>query len=382
MSDGTWNYTWVHGRQLASMSKSGTTWNFTYDANGMRTKRTNGTTTYNYFYNGSQLAHMTVGDKVLHFYYDANGYPLSVVYNDTTYYYATNLQGDVVAIINTSGKQMVGYTYDAWGRVLSTTGSLASTLGTYNPLRYRGYVYDQETQLYYLQSRYYNPAMGRFINADDTAYLGADGSPQSYNLFVYCGNNPVMHSDPTGRFVITLSAIITAALIGAAVGVTAGAVVGAATAACNDTDIVSGLISGAIGGAILGAGAGVGALFLAPIITGGSVTLSIAGSTTALSAGAAIGTGLTIGGATGMIGGGLADMGNQLGNNGMQWSRVDYGSVAISAVEYGALNMVSTGLGSLMGPYLSNAMNFLGSKLLNVIPTGWGFTIDVIRGQS
>ena len=124
------------------MSKNGTTWTFTYDANGMRTKRTNGTTTYNYFYNGSQLAHMTVGDKVLHFYYDANGYPLSVVYNDTTYYYATNLQGDVVAIINTSGKQMVGYTYDAWGRVLSTTGSLASTLGTYNPLRYRGYVYD------------------------------------------------------------------------------------------------------------------------------------------------------------------------------------------------------------------------------------------------
>ena len=166
LSDGTWNYTWIHGRQLASMSKSGTTWNFTYDANGMRAKRTNGTTTYNYFYNDSQLTHMTIGGYTLHFYYDANGYPMSVVYNGTTYYYATNLQGDVVAILNSSGTQVVGYRYDAWGKLLSTTGSMSGSLGYYNPLRYRGYVYDQETQLYYLQSRYYNPTMGRFINAD------------------------------------------------------------------------------------------------------------------------------------------------------------------------------------------------------------------------
>lgn len=65
----------------------------------------------------------------------------------------------------------------------------------------------------------------------------------------------------------------------------------------------------------------------------------------------------------------------------MSWDNVDYGSVAISAVEYGALNIVSTGMGSLMGPYMSNAMNFLGSKMLNVIPIGWGFAIDVLRGQ-
>ena len=77
----------------------------------------------------------------------------------------------------------------------------------------------------------------------------------------------------------------------------------------------------------------------------------------------------------------MADLSNQLGNNGMNWDKVDYGSVAISAVEYGILNMVSTGMGGLMGPYLSNAMNLLGSKMLNVIPTGWGFAIDVLRGQ-
>ena len=72
------------------------------------------------------------------------------------------------------------------------------TVGVKNPIRYRGYYYDVETGLYYLQSRYYDPQTGRFINADDTDYLGADGSFASYNLFAYCSNNPVMNSDPTG----------------------------------------------------------------------------------------------------------------------------------------------------------------------------------------
>ena len=70
-------------------------------------------------------------------------------------------------------------------------------IGKYNPLRYRGYVYDEETGLYYLQSRYYNPETGRFINADNPSYLGSDGIT-SYNLFSYCGNNPVTGYDPTG----------------------------------------------------------------------------------------------------------------------------------------------------------------------------------------
>ena len=211
--------------------------------------------------------------------------------------------------------------------------------------------------------------------------MGVDGTLSSYNLFAYCGNNPVTGYDPTERFVITLSTIITAALIGLAVGATAGGVAGAAVAACNDTDIATGFVSGFIGGAILGAGAGVGALFLAPLAVGEGVAIGIAGGVTALSTRGAIAAGLTIGGVTGMVGGGLADLANQLGNNDMSWDNVDYGSVAISAVEYGALNMVSTGMGSLMGPYMSNALNFLGSKMLNAIPTGWGFAIDVLRGQ-
>ena len=161
LSDGTWTYSWEHGRELASMTDGSTTWTYTYDANGLRTKRTNGSTTYNYIYNGSSLSQMTVGSNTLYFAYDASGTPMSVTYNGTNYYYATNVQGDVTAILNTSGTAVVQYTYDAWGKILTTTGSMASTLGTHNPLRYRGYVYDTETTLYYLQSRYYNPELGR-----------------------------------------------------------------------------------------------------------------------------------------------------------------------------------------------------------------------------
>ena len=189
-NDGTWTYTWKNGRQLATMSKSGTTWNFCYDASGMRTQRSNGSTTYTYTYDGGKLTQMKMGSSTMRFTYGINGHPVSLNYDGTVYYYVTNAQGDVVAILNSSGQEVVSYTYDAWGNMVKKSGSKANDLGTYNPLRYRSYVYDQETGLYYLQSRYYNPAICRFISADSISYLGADGTPVSYNLFVYCGNNP------------------------------------------------------------------------------------------------------------------------------------------------------------------------------------------------
>ena len=111
-------------------------------------------TTYNYVYAGSTLTDMTWGSNSMHFVYDALG-AAAVVYNGTTYYYLRNAMGDITGLVNTSGAQVVSYTYDAWGKLLSTTGTLASTLGVDNPLRYRGYFYDTETGLYYLTSRYY-----------------------------------------------------------------------------------------------------------------------------------------------------------------------------------------------------------------------------------
>ena len=187
----------VHGRQLAGMSKSGTNIAYGYDSDGKRITKTVNGTTYNYHYLGDQLVELTWGGNRMHFTYDEIG-PASVNCNGTEYFYVKNAQGDVTGLVTTSGTRVVTYTYDAWGNPLSTTGSMAATLGEQNPLRYRGYVYDTETGLYYLQSRYYNPGWGRFINADGYASTGQ--GIIGNNMFAYCGNNPVKHLDPQGTF--------------------------------------------------------------------------------------------------------------------------------------------------------------------------------------
>ncbi len=199
LTDGCNTYTWKYGRQLASLSDGTTTWSYTYNADGLRTARTNGTTTYGYVYSGSSLAQMTAGTDTLYFAYCANGTPMSLTLNGTVYYYVTNLQGDVIALLNDTGEHVVTYIYDAWGKLLSTDGTMATTLGTLNPLRYRGYVYDQETGLYYLQSRYYDPEIGRFINAD-AQISDVGGDLLGYNQFAYCFNNPVNLDDATGNW--------------------------------------------------------------------------------------------------------------------------------------------------------------------------------------
>ena len=109
------------------------------------------------------------------FAYDAQSRPAKVSFNGTVYTYVHNLQGDIVGLLDNSGVLVVEYKYDAWGKPIATTGSLAATLGVCNPFRYRGYIFDEETELYYLRSRYYNPLVGRFVNADDIEYLGMDG---------------------------------------------------------------------------------------------------------------------------------------------------------------------------------------------------------------
>ena len=192
-NDGTNTYTWKNGKQLATVTRNGATWTNTYDANGMRTQRSNGSTTYTYTYDGGKLTQIKMGSSTMRFTYGINGHPVSLNYDGIVYYYVTNTQGDVVAILNSSGQEVVSYTYDAWGNTVTRSGSKADTLGLHNPLRYHSYVYDRETGLYYLQSRYYNPAICRFISADSISYLGADGTPVSYNLFVHCRNNPVSY---------------------------------------------------------------------------------------------------------------------------------------------------------------------------------------------
>ena len=112
--------------------------------------------------------------------------------NGTTYYYVTNLQGDVMGLVDASGNSVASYTYDPYGKVLTATGALAEK----NPLRYRGYYYDSESGLYYLQSRYYDPATRRFVNAD--AYASTGQGIIGTNMFAYCNNDPGNSIDPYG----------------------------------------------------------------------------------------------------------------------------------------------------------------------------------------
>ena len=249
LSDGTWAYTWQHSRQLAGMSKAGTSIAYGYDSDGRHITKTVNDTTYNYHYLSDQLVELTWGSNKLHFTYDSVG-PASVNYNGTIYNYIKNAQGDVVGLVDFNGTKVVEYIYDAWGNHLSTFGTMASTLGKYNPLRYRGYVYDTETGLYYLQSRYYNPTWGRFINADDISVLSesTDKATWDKNLFAYCDNNPVNRADDNGEYWHFI------------VGAVVGGFMGAATAfASGETDLISVLsatIAGAVGGALAASGAG------------------------------------------------------------------------------------------------------------------------------
>jgi len=194
LSDGTWTYTWQNGRQLQKMQKSGVTAEFVYNADGLRVQKTvNGVVT-DYVLHGKNVVHMTSGADELHFFYDAQNRPAVVVYNGTAYAYVKSLQGDIVAILDENGNTVVSYGYDAWGAPLWCTGELTETLGKVQPFRYRGYVFDEETGLYYLRSRYYNPRWGRFVNADMLIQCKKIGS----NLFAYCSNRPILFSDANG----------------------------------------------------------------------------------------------------------------------------------------------------------------------------------------
>ena len=189
-----WTMTWTGGRNLTNAAAGGNSLSFAYNANGLRTSKTVNGVTYQYYYASGKLMRMTWGANTIDFFYDANGTPYAMKYNGTVYYYVTNLQGDVMRIVNASGTVMASYDYDPYGKVISATGTLASV----NPLRYRGYVYDQETGFYYLQSRYYDPAIGRFLNVD-SQISGIGGEPIEYNMFAYCGSNPVNKVDNAGE---------------------------------------------------------------------------------------------------------------------------------------------------------------------------------------
>ncbi len=208
-------FTWQNGRELATYADGTNSVSYSYDAGGMRTAKavTKGTTTdnYKYIYENGLLMQMRCNNIILDFTYGADGRPIGFAYRASVastpayYYYALNSRGDVIGLYNSSGALIVNYKYDAYGKLLGITNSSGSTItakysyGVLNPLRYRSYVYDRETGLYYLQTRYYDPTTCRFINAD--RFISSIGTTtQGYNMFAYCFNNPVNLSDTSGNW--------------------------------------------------------------------------------------------------------------------------------------------------------------------------------------
>lgn len=253
-----WDYTWTRGK-LSSIRKSSggssralitpvllpsKTYSFTYNGFGQRVSKS-----YSYFLTGEAIVPLQPGETTHYtkqYHYDQSGRLLVELINETrygdtdvskslkylydesgiigvqytsgantnTYYYLRNLLGDVIGIYNTSGTKVVGYTYDAWGNCTIDSLTTNYDLAHDNPIRYRGYYYDEDTGLYYLNARYYNPEWRRFISPDDTSYLDYK-TPNGLNLYCYCNNDPINYADPSGH----LAFWIITALIGAAIGV-------------------------------------------------------------------------------------------------------------------------------------------------------------------
>ena len=214
-NDGIWSYTWEHGRQLASQRKisTGQVISYTYDADGLRLSKMIGNNGKKYFYDKGRLSCMVnviggVAFDSYYIHYDAEGNPAFIsasVNGDIRekFAYLRNMQGDIIGLVNESGAVVVRYYYDAWGKLLQTevSDSAYNDIAEKNPLRYRGYVYDAETGMYYVESRYYNPDICRFISSDNV-YSGicATNGLAECNLFAYCDNNPVLKADDGGDF--------------------------------------------------------------------------------------------------------------------------------------------------------------------------------------
>ena len=254
-------FTW-EGHQLQAVSAGGKDISYAYNSDGIRTGKTVDGVTTSYLLDGSTVIAQKTGDDVLWFLYDSDGTRVGFTYNGAAYYYMTNAQGDVTGIVDSSVNSVVEYSYDAWGKLLTMTGSMADTVGKINPYLYRGYYYDAETGFYLTGTRYYDPIVGRFIIADCMVKTPGN-SVLGTNMYAYCENNPVNRSDPTGQW-FGLDDLIAGA-VGAVVGLASQLVSDVVTSACSGSWQFSSwqtYVGAGVGGAI----GGVTTLYAGPVV--------------------------------------------------------------------------------------------------------------------
>ena len=195
LKKGNTSFTWTQGRKLSEIS-NGKSIRYYYDHTGARVKKVVDGVTTEYRMAGNLIVSERTGDETIWYQYDSAARLVAMVLGGVRYNYVRNAQNDIIGLIDKNGKRVVSYKYDSWGKTISTTGTLAATIGKKNPFRYRGYYFDAESGMYYLQSRYYDPEIRRFISMDSVL---AAKKLVEMDVFSYCGNNPIGYLDDSGH---------------------------------------------------------------------------------------------------------------------------------------------------------------------------------------
>ena len=278
---------WEKGHQLRHITGAGLDMYCMYNDSGKRIRKTINGVTIDFYLDGSAILMQTSSDgSRIDFFYDDKGNVFAMKYQNEMYFYRKNLFGDILGILDSHGTELVKYEYNSWGKLLNLTDYSSNGLGRRNPFRFKGYYYDEELGMYYLNSRYYDPETGRFVNADDVEVLEVEQENLAqYNLYAYCLNNPVNRADESGELSIpnwakigigiaviaglaiatvatggTAAIVCGAALTGSILGGSIGAVTGGVM---NGTDgMYTGFLVGTISGGILGA-----------VLSGGNIAL-------------------------------------------------------------------------------------------------------------
>ena len=195
-SIGNKTLTWMNERELSSYQDNTNNITYKYNLDGIRTSKiVNGIET-KYYLEGSSIIFEDRNGNMIYYIYNGDEL-LGFIYNSNTYYYHKNIFGDIIGILDSNYNEVVTYTYNSWGLLTNKTDTTTINLSTINPFRYRSYYYDEETNLYYLNSRYYNPEWGRFVNGDKVI---TGQNIDSANIFVYCGNNSINAKDLNGKW--------------------------------------------------------------------------------------------------------------------------------------------------------------------------------------
>ncbi len=208
---GNANLSW-YARELQTYQNNMFNISYFYNKEGIRTKKRVNNIDTNYFLENSNIIFEETNGNMLYYMRTGKNELLGFIYNSEKYYYKKNYQGDIIGIYNQEYELIATYEYDSWGRILSIKDSSgayitdSNHIAIINPFRYRSYYYDSETNLYYLNSRYYNPEWGRFLNIDD--YLGVGKNYLSCNLYIYTNNNYINAYDSSGKFFKKLGNII------------------------------------------------------------------------------------------------------------------------------------------------------------------------------